>query len=241
VDSPRVDLAPWLDFFRSRRDRSIDLPWEDEAPLDRADRARITRSIATFQLGESSAGGHLRASAARYGARHGLPELAEITPLFIAEEQLHAALLASFMKRHEIPFLAGEWSDGIFRALRRFGGFDATISVLLVAEIIAIPYYRALAAAAPSPVLGQICSVIVADERQHVAYESGLLRAIRARCSAPVRGSARALHALLYAGALAVVYAGHRAVLNRGGHGARGFWRAGWAEFRRYLRPPPAR
>lgn len=235
MDSPPLDLDRWLAFFRSRRERSVDLPWEEELPLDPAVRARIARSIATFQLGESSDGATLRTSAARYGARNGLPQLAQITPLFIAEEQLHAALLGSFMKRHEIPLLRREWSDGIFRALRKLGGFDSTIAVLLVAELIAIPYYRALAAATPSPVLRRICEEIVADEIQHVTYEGALLRAIRARRPAAVRVFARRLHELLYAGALVVVYRGHREVLRSGGLGPVGFWRAGWAVFRRHL------
>ena len=235
MDSPPLDLARWLAFFRSRADRVVDLPWDEDAPLDPAVRARIARSIATFQLGESSDGNHLRAAAARFGARSGMPELASITPLFIREENLHAALLAAFMKRHEIPFLRGELSDGIFRVLRKAGGFEGTIAVLLVAEIIAIPYYGALAAATPSPVLRAICATIVADEIQHVTYESRLLAAIRARRSAPARALSRMLHAVLYAGALAVVYRGHRGVLQAAGLGPLGFWRAGWAEFRQFL------
>jgi hypothetical protein len=235
VDSPSLDLDRWLAVFRSRADRVVDLPWDEEAPLDPAVRARIARSIATFQLGESSDGNHLRAAAARFGVRSGMPELASITPLFIGEENLHAALLAAFMKRHEIPFLRGELSDGIFRVLRKAGGFEGTIAVLLVAELIAIPYYGALAAATPSPVLRQICATIVADEIQHVTYESRLLAAIRARRSAPARALSRALHAILYAGALAVVSRGHRGVLQAAGLGPLGFWRAGWAEFRRFL------
>jgi len=235
VDSKPLDLARWLAFFHSRKDRCVDLPWDEEGALDPRDRARIARSIGTFQLGESSDGNHLRASAARFGARSGMAELAEITPLFIGEENLHATLLASFMKRHEIPLLRGEWSDGIFRSLRKLGGFESTIAVLLVAELIAIPYYRALAAATPSPVLRRICEEIVADEVQHVTYESALLRAIRARRPAAIRAFARRLHELLYAGALAVVYRGHREVLRTAGLGPVGFWRAGWAEFRRHL------
>jgi hypothetical protein len=235
VDAKPLDLDPWLAFFQSRRDRAVDLPWEEEGALDPAARARIARSIATFQLGESSDGTTLRAAAARFAALRGLPQLAEITPLFIAEEQLHAALLASFMKRHEIPLLRREWSDGIFRSLRKLGGFESTIAVLLVAELIAIPYYRALAAATPSPVLHRICEEIVADEVQHVTYESALLHAIRARRPAAIRAFARRLHEILYTGALAVVYRGHREVLRAAGLGPVGFWRAGWAEFRRHL------
>jgi len=134
------ELRSWLLFFRARRDRVVDLPWEEEPPLAPEERARIARSIATFQLGESSDGSHLRASAERFGGRAGLPELPELTELFIREEQLHASLLAGFMKRHDIPLLHGEWTDRVFRWMRRWATFNtpsatATTSPFPVARV----------------------------------------------------------------------------------------------------------
>ena len=231
------ELDSWLSFFRARRGRSIDLPWSEDVPLSEAQRDLIARSIATFQLGESSDGAHLLATARRFGARHGLSALAEITELFIREEQFHAALLAAYMKERGICLLRAQWSDRIFRSLRHLGGFEAAISVLLVAEIIALTYYRALAEATPSSVLRYICSIILSDEESHVSYEASLLIRIRARRSPLVRRCERWLHAFLYAGALVVVYSGHRGVLNAGGYELRRFWTAGWSRFHEYLSP----
>jgi hypothetical protein len=239
------ELDSWLSFFRSRRSRSIDLPWAGDVPLGGAERELVARSIATFQLGESSDGAHLLAAAQRFGADHSLPALAEITELFIREEQFHAALLAAFMKEHGIPLLSAQWSDGVFRSLRHVGGFEVAISVLLVAEIIALTYYRALAEATPSPVLRSICSIIVSDEEAHVSYEASLLIRLRSRRSRVARRCARWFHWFLYAGALVVVYSGHRGVLRAGGYPLRNFWNAAWSRFHEYLGPesvprPPA-
>jgi hypothetical protein len=231
----RSDLDAWLAFFRSRRGRHVDLPWSEDAPLDPFDRDLIARSIATFQLGESSDGAHLLTTARRFGSHQGIPALGEITELFIREEQLHASLLAAFMKERGIPLLRAQWSDRIFRSLRHVGGFEVAISVLLVAEIIALTYYRALARATPSPVLRHICSVIVSDEEAHVSYEASLLIRLRSRRSPAARRCTEWLHRILYAGALLVVYSGHRGVLRAGGYGLRPFWNAAWQRFDDFL------
>jgi hypothetical protein len=122
------------------------------------------------------------------------------------------------MKANEIPLMASHWTDRVFRALRRLAGFEPAIAILLVAEIIALTYYQALANATPSPALRRICATILADERTHVAYESTLLLRFRQRRSKLGRICARAIHHVLFAGAVAVVFLSHRAVLRAGGY-----------------------
>jgi hypothetical protein len=229
------ELGSWLAFFRSRRDRVIDLPWSEEIPPERHECSLIARSIATFQLGESSDGAHLIAAAREFGRARSLPAIGEVTELFIREEQGHAALLAAFMKANEIPLRRSDWSDRVFRRLRHLAGFELAVSVLIVAELIALTYYRALAAATRSLVLRDICETIVADELSHVAYESTLLLRLRESRGRLVQRAARGLHALLYAGAVAVVFTGHRAVLRAGGFGPSRFWRACWDSWSHFL------
>jgi hypothetical protein len=231
------ELESWLTFFRSRRQRGSDLPWADETPLAPFERECIARSIATFQLGESSEGLHLIATARGFAERHELAPLGELTELFVREEQYHAALLAAFMKPNEIPLLRRQWSDRVFRSLRHLAGFELAIRVLLVAELIALTYYRALAAATGSAVLRHICDVILSDEHAHVAYESTLLQRVSAGRWPLTRAAASGLHRLLYAGAIAVVFAGHRSVLRAGGYGFAGFFASCWRSFSEYLGP----
>lgn len=230
---PEIDS--WLSFFRARRDRAVSiLP---EPAMDAAKRGLVARSIATFQLGESSDGAQLRAAAAAFARKRGLPVLPEITDLFIREEQFHAALLERFMEANGIPRLRSQWSDRVFRFLRRFAGFEAAIAVLLVAEIIALTYYRALQEATGSESLRRICETILADEEAHVAYESTLLVRFRLQRSPFLRLAARGIHCILFAGALAVVFAGHRRVLRAGGYSWSGFRASCWSSLRRALGP----
>src|SRR4029434_3514277 len=154
------------------------------------------RSTTTFQLGESSDGAHLIAAARAFGRTRALPAITEVTELFIQEEQGHAALLAAFMKANDIPLMRSQWSDRGFRSLRHLARFELAVSVLVVAELIALTYYRALAAATQSTVLRQICATIVADELSHVAYESTLLLRLRWRRWRLVQHASRWFHTL---------------------------------------------
>lgn len=228
---PEIDS--WLTFFRARRERSLSAV--DEPALDGSKRRLIARSIATFQLGESSDGAQLRAAAAAFARRWDLEVLPEITDLFIREEQFHAALLGRFMEANGIPRLRSQWSDRVFRLLRRLAGFEAAIAVLLVAEIIALTYYRALREATGSDALRRICDTILADEEAHVAYESTLLLRFRLRRSPLLRVAARAVHSALFAGAIAVVFLGHGRILRAGGYSWTGFRTSCWSAFREAL------
>jgi len=59
---------------------------------------------------------------------------------FIREEQRHSALLNSFLDRENIPKLNHHWVDLIFRKMRHLAGFELMLTVLLTAELIAIPF-----------------------------------------------------------------------------------------------------
>ncbi len=228
-----AELDTWLAYFRSRKDRVAALPQTGEGPLEISTRDLIAKSIATFQLGESSEGTRLKAASVRFGEAEGLPAVGEVTELFIKEEQFHAGLLASFMRPNSIPFLKKQWSDNVFRMLRQGSGLEREVTVLVVAELIALSYYKALAAATPSPALKEICRIILNDEEAHVAYQATLIGHLRARHRMVTRALIRATHAFLHAGAIIVVYRGHRGVLNAGGFSFGSFWRACRTDFRR--------
>jgi hypothetical protein len=229
------EIESWLSFFRARRDRALSI--FPGPALDAEKRGLIARSIATFQLGESSDGAQLRAAAESFARKRGLRVLPEITDLFIREEQFHAALLGGFMESNGIPRLRSQWSDRVFRFLRRFAGFEEAIAVLLVAEIIALTYYRALQQATGSEALRRICETILADEKAHVSYESTLLLRFRVQRSPFLHLAARGIHCILFAGAVAVVFAGHRRVLRAGGYSWSSFRASCWSSFRDALGP----
>lgn len=232
------DLAVWLDLFRSRRLRL--LPAAQERSLSPAERVLIARSIATFQLGESSEGTHLIAAARALARRAGTPELVELTTLFIREEQFHAAMLGALMDRNGIPRLRSQYSDRVFRVLRRPFGFDLALRVLVTAELIAMTYYRALAMVTGSAELKSICAQLLADEEIHLRYEQEVVSWAASRRGRALRLLAAGLHRCLLAAAVLVVYAGHGKVLRAAGFGFTQFWTSCWWHHARWREAPIA-
>jgi hypothetical protein len=226
-------LPDWLEHFEWNATEPDTLPWTARGDLTDEEKALIGASLATFQLGENSDGGSLMKFAAGYGRRPGCELLPAITALFIAEERHHSALLKRFMDKHGITPLKGDWTDGIFRRLRKPAGFELSISVLIVAEIISLVYYRALAEATGSRLLKAICGKILEDEKAHVEYESALIAFAQAERSAGARRAWRWSHRAFFACTVAVVYGEHRRVIAKGGRSFRVFFRDCLREFSR--------
>jgi len=229
------DWRLWLAHYRANRTAPEGVFWRNEPSLTGSERELVGRSIGVFQIGESSEGTHLLRFAEAHGRAIGETAVLEITRLFIAEEQLHAALLGEFMDRNALPRLSRHWSDGIFQVLRRLSGYETALSVLITAELIGTVYYRNLRVVTGSEALRQICERLLRDEDAHVRYEAAVLRSLRAPRSAPARFLAQLGHRVLYGGATLAVALGHRRVLEAGGQTRTGFWHACWCEFERHL------
>ncbi len=208
------ELHGWLDYFRNNP-QAVDA---QPGCLSTDEKRAIGGSIAAFQLGEYSEGHSLMKFARSFAETERADALVEITRMFIREEQNHALLLKDFMARNSIPTIKQTYTDTVFRKLRKRAGYELSITVLITAEIIALTYYRALRQATGHPYLKAICSKILADETAHVAYESTLIRFIRAKHSPLKRRLMRALHRLLLFGTIIVVWREHRKVLLRGGY-----------------------
>jgi hypothetical protein len=163
--------------------------------------------------------------------------LVRIVELFIREEQLHAALLRRFMEDHRIALKSGHWTDWVFRRARRLAGLELYLYVLICAELIGKTYYRALEAATGCQRLKVLCRILVCEELAHVGFESQLLLALRASRPAPARALMRLAHRTFTAGAAAVVWLTHHAVLRRGGYNLRSFLRSCLAQYAFYLEP----
>jgi hypothetical protein len=230
----------WLEYFQWNAEEPDTLPWQARETLSDSEKAAIGPSLAAFQLGEYSEGHFLRKAALAYCERMGFGLLPDITLLFIQEERNHSALLARFMDKHGIPLKTAEWTDKVFRVLRRPFGFEAALTVLISAEIIGMAYYRALREATGSRLLRAICNKILEDEKAHLDYESALIRFAQGARGPLARLAWRTGHRLLFAATVIVVYHGHRKALLRGGKGFVEFFDACWKEFHR-LFPAPAK
>lgn len=229
------ELQIWLNHFEYHAQHPRRIPDGLRDSLTPEEQRLIASSMATFQLGEQSEGMTLRAAAARFAEAHSLPSLARITELFVREEQQHAALLRGFMEDHQIPLKSHDWTDRVFRVVRRLAGLELYLYVLISAELIGIVYYRALEQATGCERLKVLCRTLVSDELAHVGYESHLLLALRRSRAAPLRGLLHLAHRLFCAGTASVVWLTHRAVLRRGGYDAGGFVRSCLAQHAFYL------
>ena len=142
------------------------------------------------------------------------------------------------MDQHGLPRKRSDWTDHIFRRVRRLAGFELHISVLVTAELIGKVYYRALEAATGCPQLQTLCRMLVADELAHVGFESDLLKGMRERRSPHARAALGTLHRVFFTGASCVVWLTHRRVLRGAGYRMGTFLRACAAQYSFYLEPP---
>jgi hypothetical protein len=177
-----VDFEIWLNHFEHHARHPCCVPHGLSDLLMPDERRLIASSIATFQLGERSEGRTLLQAAQRFAHGRDIRALVRITELFIREEQRHAALLQAFMEDHRIALKRTDWTDRVFRLIRRLAGLELYLYVLISAELIGIAYYRALEAATHCQRLTVLCRVLVSDELAHVGFESQLLLALPPRC-----------------------------------------------------------
>jgi len=231
------ELRIWLNHFEYHAQHPRSVPPGLADVLRPEERRRIATSIATFQLGEQSEGSTLLRAAQRFARTHGVPSLLRIMELFIREEQRHALLLREFMDDHEIPRKRSDWTDRVFRGVRRLAGLELYVSVLITAELIGNVYYRALEAATGCQRLKILCRTLVCDELAHVGFESQLLLSLRSRRPLPLRALMQLAHRIFFAGTAAVVWFAHRPVLRRAGYSPRSFQRACRAQYAFYLEP----
>jgi hypothetical protein len=228
------DLEIWLNHFEHhalhRRHVShglFDVLRPDEKQL-------IASSIATFQLGEQSEGRTLLRAAERAGqVRH----VVRIIELLIREEQHHASVLRAFMQDHRMPLKRTDWTDRVFRHVRRLAGLHLYLCVLISAELIGNVYYRALESVTDCERLQILCRTIVSEELAHVGFESQLLFTLRAGRPAPLHALTRSAHRIFFASTAMVVWFTHRSVLRRAGHSAHSFLHSCLAQYEFYLEP----
>ncbi|CAL9590383.1 hypothetical protein SUDANB95_05183 [Actinosynnema sp. ALI-1.44] len=170
----------------------------------------VIASIQRFQVGEAGDGANLIAKAA------GDPDYARAVRMFVAEEQNHARMLALLLRSAGAATLDGHWTDAVFVRLRRALGLRLELMVLLIAEVVALGYYRALRDGAKDPLNSEVAGRILADERRHVPFHC-----LRLRGEVP-----RAAHTIwwfLLLGALATVCWDHGPALRHLGVTRRGF------------------
>jgi hypothetical protein len=211
----------WLSYFERNRARRTLIPWEWGIAVETHLRDPLIRSLQRFQVGEQGDGRHLRTGAAATGD----PAYVAAMALFVKEEQEHARLLARLIEGLGGRLLRWHWSDVCFVALRRVAGLRLELMVLLIAEMIAKAYYRAMYDGTRDAVLRMAFAQILCDEVGHVAFHCDYLNRAFAPLAPPARRLARGAWRLMYRIVCLVVTIDHRRVLRAVRVSPGAFWR----------------
>ena len=205
----KVTERNWAEYFQANRRRRINIDWTKSVTLCEGKRAAFTASLQRFQVGESGEGNHLK----KYAAQTGDDEYLQAIELFIAEENYHAQMLTRVLESLDAPLLHGHWSDAAFIVIRRFSGLHMELMILMVAELIAKRYYRALHDGSLDENLRAMCVQILRDENAHVAFHCDTLSRAFARHSVVRRVWTRFWWKRFYRLVCRIVAWDHRGVL----------------------------
>lgn len=213
-------MKQWLEYFEYNRVHRREIPWERGVTVEPAMRAALIHSLKRFQVGESGEGRHLRKQAA---TTNDAVYTASID-LFIKEEQEHARLFAEILRRLGAKLLAHHWSDACFVLLRRLFGLNHELLVLLMPEMIAKRFFRALHDGVKDPVLRAIFAQVMHDEEGHLAFHIEFLQRSLAGLSLPSRILHRGLWRMFFRASCLVVLWDHRKILRAAGISSAKFW-----------------
>lgn len=165
-------MQSWLKYFEWNRVHRAKVPWEMGIQVEPLLRGPLIRSLQKFQLGESGEGRRLR----RHAIATGDSFYSAAIELFVKEEQEHARLMAIILSQLHAPLLSSDWTDHCFVFLRRMFGLHQELMVLLLPEMIAKCYFRALHDGTDDDVLRSVFAQILHDEEGHVAFHVDYLR-----------------------------------------------------------------
>jgi hypothetical protein len=207
---------PWLLYFRSNQADPDEIPWRDVKPPNDEIARFLIPSLQLFQLGEGSRGLTFLEQGRSYAESSGDLDFVETLALFIAEEHRHSTLLGRYLRVVDAPLLQRHWVNGIFRRLRKLAGLECMVTVLVTAEVLAVPYYRAVHRISSCPVLRAICRRILREEAQHLLFQASTLAALQRARPAWWTGLTRSAQHILLAGTCLTVWAHHGRVLRRG-------------------------
>ena len=218
-----AESRKWFTHFSLRSMTALHVSCCAANQLTEDERRTITLSIQEFQLGEGSRGQRLLVRGQKYARAVNDPLFAGALDLFIREEQQHSRYLAAFMESQSIPQAERRWVDTVFRKLRGLAELELSLTVLVTAELIAVPYYRALRAATGSPILKMICTRILEDEACHLKFQASMLARVTSTRPAVLQRALGELHRLFLLGTIFLVWIEHRAVFVAAGYSFRRF------------------
>lgn len=213
-------MQTWLNYFEHNRVNRPTIPWEKGITVEPHLRAPLVQSLRKFQLGESGEGRNLK----RHARETGDVTYAAAIDLFIQEEQEHSRLMGLILRRLDVPLLKSHWSDWCFVSLRHLFGLHQELMVLLLPEMIAKRYFRALQEGTCDPVLRTVFGQIGQDEEGHLAFHVAYLRRTFEKMSFSRRILTLVVWRMIFRATCLAVMLDHWPVLRAVGMNPRQFW-----------------
>lgn len=213
-------MQSWLNYFEHNRDNRQHIPWDEGINIEAHLRGPFIRSLQKFQIGESGEGRGLR----RHAELTGDPVYAKAIELFIKEENEHARLMAKILQGLGAPLLQNDWTDDCFKSMRRAFGLHQELLVLLLPEMIAKCYFRALHDGTRYAMPRAVFAQILHDEEGHVAFHVDYLRLAFEKLSFSQRIAILILWRIVYRVTCVVVMYDHRDVIRACGVSLKEFW-----------------
>jgi hypothetical protein len=213
-------MQKWLNYFESNRANRPPVPWENGIHVESHLRAPLIRSLQKFQLGESGEGRKLKSHAQKTGDAI----YATAIDLFIKEEQEHSRLMGEILHALNAPLIKRDWTDGCFVFMRQLFGLHQELMVLLLPEMIAKRYFRALHDGTNDPVLRAVFAQIAQDEDGHLAFHIEYLRRAFEKMSFTKRILVMVVWRIVFRVTCVVVMLDHRKILRAAGMKPRRFW-----------------
>ena len=216
----------WRTHFETNARRPLPGAPADIATIPAAWREPLCASLARFQLGEGGEG-----RIAREIQRATIPgidaDYRVALALFVKEEGRHARILAGMVRSLGGALLRQNWSERLFVAGRRLLGLRCKLLVLLVAEVVGLGFYTALARRLGPCTIAEQLRQISADEAMHLDFHVDFFRTQTTHAAA--RALFRASWWLVAGLACAVLLLDHARQLGRleirRGEVARELWR----------------
>src|SRR5882672_4870855 len=213
-------MQHWLNYFERNRVNRPPVPWEAGIHVEPHLRAPLIRSLQKFQLGESGEGRKLK----RHAKETGDETYAAAIDLFIKEEQEHSRLMGKILRELNAPLLKSDWSDNCFIFLRQLFGLHQEPMVLLLPEMIAKCYFRALHDGTCDPVLRAVFAQIAQDEDGHLAFHVEYLRRAFEKMPFTKKIFVLIIWRILFRATCVAVMLDHHAVLRAVGVKPHEFW-----------------
>jgi hypothetical protein len=213
-------MQAWLNYFEHNRMNRPPVPWERGIEVEPHLRAPLIRSLQKFQLGESGEGRNLK----RHAREAGDATYAKAIDLFIKEEQEHSRLMGEILRGLNAPLIQKHWGDRCFVFLRHLFGLHQELMVLLLPEMIAKRYFRALHDGTRDPVLRAVFAQIARDEDGHLAFHVEYLRRAFEKMSFTRKIFALVIWRIAFRATCLVVMLDHLAVVRAIGMRPQKFW-----------------